>query len=292
MHTVISRDSSDEPTLPMTLDDADDETTFWRGLRVFEAAGITHPGQVRKNNEDAYRLTPELGFCAVADGLGGHAGGEVASSLAVGNVHRFLEDVATRRAKLLCSGHEGQIVMSPAFELSSLGDLLVAAVQYANRLINETAAENEHLDGMATTFAGLLVNQGRAAVVHAGDSRVYRIRGGKVERLTTDHSLRELYLKVYKDAARPEIADRNATIVTRTVGGRPRVQPDVTTFAVEPDDVFLLCTDGLWNLVSDDEMGFALAGTPTLEATLAKLLATAYNRGGHDNITAVLVRCR
>lgn len=291
MHPLISRDSSDEPTLPMTLDDAEDETTFRRASRVFEAAGVTHPGRVRTNNEDAYCVRPELGFCAVADGLGGHAGGEVASNMAVGNVHRFLEDVAHRRAKLACSGNGGEVIVSPAFELDTLGELLTVAVQYANRLVFEAAAETEHLNGMATTFAGLLINQGRAAVVHAGDSRVYRIRGGQVERLTTDHSFRELYLKVFKDSARPDVAAKNATIVTRTVGGRARVQPDVTTFSVEAGDVFLLCTDGLWNLVTEEEMAFVLAGAPTLEATLAKLLATAYNRGGHDNITAVLVRC-
>lgn len=282
---TLSFESCDAPTVSLSLGDALEDTLEVEAPRprsgaVLEVAAVTHAGRVRPRNEDAYVVQPDLGFCAVADGLGGRPGGDVASAMALREAHRFLSDPSLGGAAVLGLG-------AP----TGLGDLLVAAVRHANSAVHVASLDDPRLTGMGTTLVGLLVAGGRAAIVHAGDSRAYRIRGGCAERLTTDHSMRELYLQVYGDRARPEIAERNACIVTRVVGARPRLQPDVVTCAVEPGDVFLLCSDGLWGLLSDDEMAFALAGAPTLETALAKLFATAYNRGAHDNVTAVLVRC-
>lgn len=279
------------PTLSISLDDtwSADETLEAETARrpggaaagaVFEAAGVTHPGRVRTRNEDAYTVAPEIGFCAVADGLGGRPGGDVASALAVREARRFLSDAAVGGAAVPGLG-------AP----TGLGDLLVGALLFANTAVHEASLSDGRLAGMATTFVGLLVAGGRAAIAHAGDSRAYRLRGGRAERLTVDHSMREAYLQIYGDRARPEVAERNAAIVTRALGVKARVRPDVVTCAVEPGDAFLLCSDGLWGLVEGDEMAFALAGAPTLETALARLIATAYNRGAHDNVTAVLVRC-
>ncbi|MEZ4293846.1 MAG: protein phosphatase 2C domain-containing protein [Polyangiaceae bacterium] len=283
MQQMLPIDSSDAMTVSLSLDDTEEADTTPRATRwPFEVAGVTHAGRVRSRNEDAYGIFPELGLCVVADGLGGRAGGEVASSTTVGRAHRFLSEAAGKRAR--GAGES-------AFDPGELGAMLGSAVQHANAVVHAAGEADPRLTGMATTFVGLLVAGSRAAIAHVGDSRAYRIREGKIERLTSDHSMRELYLKLYKERARPEIAEQNASIVTRAVGARARVQAEIAEVAVEPGDVFLLCSDGLWGLVSDEEMGFALAGASTLEAALAKMLASAYNRGGHDNITAVLVRC-
>jgi serine/threonine protein phosphatase PrpC len=278
---TLAFESYDAPTLPLSLEDTlEAESPSPRPAALVEAAGVTHPGRVRARNEDAYTVLPNLGFCAVADGLGGRPAGDVASGLAIREARRFLSDASLGGAAVLGLG-------AP----TGLGDLLVSAVHAANTAIHAASLSNPRLAGMGTTFVGLLVAGGRAAIVHVGDSRAYRIRAGRAERLTTDHSMRELYLKVYGDRARPEIAERNAAILTRVLGVEPSLHPDVLTCAVEPGDVFLLCSDGLWGLLDDEELAFALAGAPTLETALAKLLATAYNRGAHDNVTAVLLRC-
>lgn len=286
----LSIESCDALTLSLSLEDTaledtldlqtPEATTARRPDAVIEAAGVTHAGRVRARNEDAYAVVPEIGFCAVADGMGGRPAGEVASALAIREARRFLSDPSLGGASVLGIG-------AP----TGLGDLLVSAVLHANAAVHAASLADARLEGMGTTFVGFLTAGGRAAIVHAGDSRAYRIRGGLAERLTADHSMRELYLRIYGDRARPEIAERNAAILTRVVGAQPRVQPEVVSCTVEAGDVFLLCSDGLWGLVGDDEIAFAVAGAPTLETALAKLFATAFNRGAHDNVTAVLVRC-
>lgn len=277
---TLAFESHDAPTISMSLEDTlEPETQRRPSSALIEAAGVTHAGRVRARNEDAYCVVPDLGFCAVADGLGGRAAGDVASEMAIREAQRFLVGATLGGAVLRLGAPTG------------LADLLVGAVLAANDAVHAASLAEDRLSGMGTTFVGLLVAGGRVAIAHAGDSRAYRIRDGRAGRLTVDHSMRELYLQLYGDRARPEIAERNASILTRVVGAQPHVRPDVTTCAAEPGDVFLLCSDGLWSLVSDEEIAFTLAGAPTLETALAKLLATAHNRGAHDNVTAVLVRC-
>lgn len=272
----LSFESSDAPTLPNdTLDDTLEPPSSSRRLSVvLDVAGATHPGCVRHNNEDAYGIFPDLGFCAVADGLGGRAGGEIASSMAVHEVHEALLRGA---------------VPDPD---GTLRGALAQAVTHANSAIHAAGLADMRLKGMATTFVGLLVSGGRAILAHVGDSRIYRIRRGVAERLTVDHSMRELYLQVFKGRADPEVAAKNASAVTRAVGARPSVAVDLRVEELEPGDTFLLCSDGLWGLISDEEIAFAVAVAPTLETALASLIAMAYNRGGPDNITAVLARPR
>jgi PPM family protein phosphatase len=271
---TLAIDSAHAATLPvsLSLDDTIEPITQRRPLpAIFEATGSTHPGKVRLQNEDAYGIFPDIGLCAVADGLGGRNAGEVASAMAVHEVRWSL-------------------MRRPPSEAVSAEQALGAAIAYANQAVRHVAEVEPRCKGMASTFVGLLFSGGRVIIGHAGDSRAYRIRGGAAERLTVDHSMREMYLQVYGHRADPRIAEKNASIVTRALGGRPRIQAGIRAEQVEPGDTFLLCTDGLWGLVEDDEIAFAFAGARTLEAAVAKLMATAYNRGGHDNITALAVR--
>lgn len=188
--------------------------------------------------------------------------------------------------------HEVQQALSRALPESEsvASGAFAEAVSQANQAVHDAGLASQRLKGMATTFVGLLVTGGHAVIAHVGDSRAYRIRGGVAERLTLDHSMRELYLQTFKARADPAVAEKNASIVTRAVGARPQVRADVRVEELLPGDTFLLCSDGLWGLVSDEEMAFAVVRSPHLETALASLIATAYNRGGTDNITAVLVR--
>lgn len=264
--------STDSPTLPFTLDDTIEPVT-WRRPRpgLFEAAGATHPGKVRATNEDAHGVYPEFGLCAVADGLGGRSAGDVASAMGVFHAR----EVVSRSAP--CTAAEAELVMR-------------GAIEQANAAVRHAGESDPRWKGMGSTFVGLLFCGGHVVIGHAGDSRAYRVRGGIARRLTADHSMRELYLQVYGDRADPAVAERNASIVTRALGAKATIQPDVRVETVEPGDVFLLCTDGLWGLVDDEEIAFAFAGASSLEGAIARLVATAYNRGGPDNITAVAVR--
>jgi protein phosphatase len=281
---MLAFDSSEAPTLPCSLADrlepwaADTESmdpvesARRPSARFFETAGATHPGRVRAVNEDAYAIFPEAGFCAVADGLGGRRSGDVASRLAIHEAREFL------------AGAQGS-GLSPA-------DVLAGAVAHANAAVHAASGADPRWKGMATTFVGLLFAGPVVAIAHVGDSRAYRIRGGAAERLTVDHSMREIYLQMYGKRADPAVAERNASIVTRALGARGAVEADVRVEVLEPGDAFLLCSDGLWGLVHDDEIAFALAHSHSLEGALATLIATAYNRGGPDNITGAIVRPR
>lgn len=281
----LAIDSSNQSAHPSpfadTLDDTLDrgDLVCPRPAARFEAAGVTHPGLIRENNEDAYGIFGELGLCAVADGLGGRAGGEVASTMAV---HEVRQAIVAALPRAPCTADPG----------ATLAGALAGAVARANAAVYGAGLADRRFAGMATTFVGLMLSGDHVVIAHVGDSRAYRLRRGVAEQLTVDHSLRELYLQVYKERADPAVAERQANLVTRAVGGHPNVRVDVRVEPLASGDTFLLCSDGLWGLVSAEEMAFAVASTATLEGALAKLVATAYNRGGPDNITAVLVRPR
>ncbi len=267
-------DSSDDPTVPFLRDDFNHPIPLLR--RVFarvDAVGATHPGRVRKTNEDAYLIVDDRGLCAVADGLGGRPGGEIASAITLHHAAQFISEGVAPNA-------------------TNVGEMLATAVRHSNDAVRGFASKDVRYKGMASTIVGLLFADRHVAIAHVGDSRAYRVRKGRITRLTIDHSMREQYLQVYKEKADPVIAARNAHLVTRAIGGQPRVEADVAVHPVELGDTFLLCSDGLWGLVSDEEMEFAFADGRTHEGVLAKLMATAYNRGGHDNITAVIARPR
>lgn len=234
-------------------------------------AGDSDVGRRRRINEDRHGQDAGLGLYLVADGMGGHTAGQVASALAIDTV---LEAV---RAGTVGDG--------------SLTERLRRAVALANERIYATGEARAELSGMGTTLVALLGEGSRAAVAHVGDSRAYRVRGGRIRQLTDDHSLvGELQRRgeISADAAR-EHPHRH--VLTRALGVRPEAEPDLGELALEPGDVFVLCTDGLIHHVRDEEIAKAVEGAEDLEEAARRLVGLANARGGEDNITVLLVRC-
>lgn len=238
---------------------------------ILRAAGATDVGRRRRTNEDRFGFDPGLGLYLVADGMGGHTAGQVASGLAM---DAMLEAV---RCGTVGDG-------SPT-------ERLRRAVAAANDLIFGTAEEQPGLAGMGTTLVALLVAGGRAAVAHVGDSRVYRVRAGRIRQLTDDHSLvGELQRRgeISADAAR-EHPHRH--VLTRALGVRADAEPDLAELGFESGDVFVLCTDGLTQHVRDEEIEKSVVAGADLAEACERLVALANARGGEDNITVLLVRC-
>jgi PPM family protein phosphatase len=248
--------------------------------QVYEVAGHSDQGRVRTTNEDAYGICLDAGIFVVCDGMGGAAAGEVASHVAV--------DVMLER---LCGGSstsDDSDLESSLHKQSLLRD----AVAAANGRVFSQAEESAQLHGMGTTLVALLVEDHRAWIVHVGDSRCYRIRRGNLERLTEDHSLVDEQVRLGQ--LTPEEAERSPlrNVITRAVGSQRSVVPEIEELAVEPGDLFLLCSDGLTREVRDEQLATLLADVPNLDAACHALVDAAILNGGRDNVTCVLVRAR
>ncbi len=238
---------------------------------ILRAAARSDVGLKRRANEDCYALAADLGLYLVADGMGGHTAGQVASELASeGAVRalRTLEDAA-----------------------ASLAEKLRYAVAAANREIFSTSQEKPELTGMGTTLVALLVGGERIALAHVGDSRAYLVRGGKIRQLTDDHSL------VAELVRRREITEHAARghphrhVLTRALGVRRTVEPDLAELTPAVGDTFVLCSDGLTGHVADPEIAEVVAREEDLDAACERLISLANSRGGEDNITVLLTRC-
>jgi len=228
---------------------------------------VTHTGLVRPNNEDAFLVEPALGLFAVADGMGGHRAGEVAS-------RRALEDL--RRYFL-------------ALDPPDPGEALAAAFEAVNASILAAASANRAWHGMGTTCTACLVRGTDLWVGHIGDSRAYLVRGTGMEQLTEDHTW---VLELLKNG---RLTDEEArrhprrNMLVRALGAEPTVRVDVRHVDLVPGDRVLLCTDGLSGLLTPAEMNTILAGNGDLEAAAKQLLSRALALGGRDNITIVLL---
>jgi len=237
---------------------------------ILRAAAGTNVGRRRRINEDRYAIAPELGLFLVADGMGGHTAGQVASELAAQAALRAvgtLQDAAV-----------------------SLAEKLRFAVSSANRAIFEAARERPELAGMGTTLVAVLAHDGRVALAHVGDSRAYLVRGGRIRQLTDDHSVVGELLRrreISADAAR-EHPHRH--VLTRALGVRAVVEPDLAELSPSAGDVFALCSDGLTTHVRDEEIAERASAGAILEAAVEALIDLANARGGEDNITVVLLR--
>jgi PPM family protein phosphatase len=245
------------------------------GLQL-SGQGFTHVGR-RGNNEDSFCLTPELGLVVVADGMGGYEGGEEASALAVASIREFIlrntedEDATLPRR------------LDPALGLTE--NLLSMAVWLANQQI--CARKRGELQRMGSTVVALLCSGTRVVLANVGDSRVYRLRGGVLTQLSRDHSL---YAEmVASGMALPGRAESGfANVITRALG-TTQAEPDLRAEELQPGDCFLLCTDGLFEALSDADLAALLGAGPTDEAG-QRLVEEAFRRGSKDNITAVVVR--
>jgi protein phosphatase len=243
--------------------------------------GATDVGRKRQINEDAYACDDDLGLYVVADGVGGHAKGEVASAEAVEQICGFVRQ-----------GREAirQFLERPdADQQNVVRRLLESAVQSACYMVFGMAELDPSQRGMSTTISALLISGTRAVLAQVGDSRIYCLRDGACKQLTEDHTLVNYKLKqgLITEAEARTMKGKN--VITRAVGHKDYVEVDTLVTDVRPGDRFLLCSDGLHGYLKSGELEGALLTDPEAEAP-ARLVKLANDRGGKDNITVVLVR--
>lgn len=241
-----------------------------------ESFGLTDVGRRRESNEDDLLLEPRLGLYAVADGMGGHAAGEIASRLAI----ETLQEIAQR---------DGSV--DPRGSAERAGAWLQEAMSEANRRIWDSIRLHEERRGMGTTMVAMVHLGDQAVVGHVGDSRSYMLRGDDLVRLTSDHSWvnEQVKLGLMTDDAAQRHPMRN--IVTRALGSRPDVTVDVAASPIEAGDVILLCSDGLNTMLSDEEIREILTRKrDDPAAACGDLVRAANQRGGEDNVTVVVVQ--
>jgi serine/threonine protein phosphatase PrpC len=244
----------------------------------------TDAGLRRTSNEDSHSADPEVGLFVVADGMGGHVAGEVASRVAVESISAFIKETA---------GEDRNRTWPFPFEpeLSMDGNRLKAAFRLANRRIASTIADAQDLRGMATTASAVLVGTERACLAHIGDSRVYVLRSGKLSQITDDHSWVEEQVRagmLTPDAARQH-PWRN--VVTRALSGADDPEIDVVEVKPFKGDRFLLCSDGLFGVVTDNQIGAIMDDRESaLEGICGRLIDAANAGGGPDNITALIIQ--
>jgi len=236
---------------------------------------VTDVGRKREHNEDSFLCSDELQLYAVADGMGGHLGGERASHMAV----EILEREMTAR---LANGSRAEM------ESDAMAQALREATAVASKAIFESAQAEPNYAGMGTTLTGLCFHGGSVTVCHVGDSRAYLFRDGRARQLTEDHSWVQEQVRAGLVSADDIMVSRFRNIITRSVGFEAGASPDILTMLVETGDCFLLCSDGLCNYFSPEELGLVLSGHFYGEAGSA-LVAIANERGGDDNITSVIV---
>ncbi len=250
-----------------------------KSMKIISFGG-TDPGKKRRNNEDAYLIDDKIGLYAVADGIGGSEGGEVASRIAVDALAEAIPDLLREK--------NGHLPSGVACNNESENSLLRQAFTIANNNIRHAGDQNPELSGMGTTLAMILFRDELVCVAHIGDSRAYLLRSGEFSRLTADHSFVADQLRAGVITAEQARMSPYRHIITRALGGNGEVLPDVSQHRVQKDDRFLLCTDGLTEMVDDEDIGRILAEAAPREA-VQKLLAVANDRGGVDNITSVVV---
>jgi protein phosphatase len=248
---------------------------------TFAARGVTDVGRRREHNEDSLLLDPESGLFVVADGMGGHAGGGTASSIAVETVQKTV-----RAAK--AEAPAAFAAPSPQ-DPGHFPSMLRRAVEAASREIFRAAQEDSSLAGMGTTVTAVLLAGRTAYLAHVGDSRCYLLRGPRIFQLSEDHSLVNEQLKAGAITEEEARSSRFRNIITRSVGFEEDVLVDMVGLEVEPGDVLVLCCDGLSNLVTEPEILEIAAGAPLDEAP-ERLVALANERGGDDNITVIVVK--
>jgi protein phosphatase len=271
-HTEITDEPGSAPSVSQAAEvhvdvEEEEEPTGPNALILVTAVGLTDPGLKRKHNEDAYATLEDHHLFVIADGMGRHAAGEIASQLCV--------DAITEAFN---TGSYG-----PAMEpnLPRRASRLRGSIQLANTRILNAAKENDAYAGMGTTVVSAYFspNNQRVYIGHVGDSRCYRLRGDKLTQLTQDHTL-----------GAAGIVGKSAAVLSRAVGIEENVEVDVTMESPLPGDIYLLCSDGLSRMVGDDEIQATLEREKDLQQANKVLIEKANQKGGRDNITTILVR--
>ena len=244
------------------------------------SAGNTNIGRKRKVNQDSFLMEPGSRLFVVADGMGGHAGGETASRVAVTTIE---QEMATARAR-----SKGAFDAPGPLENTPLAGVLRDVVESVCAAVFHAGKANPELEGMGTTSIALLCHAGYAVAGHVGDSRLYIARNGQLQQLSEDHSLVNEQVKAGLITVEQARHSRFKNIITRSVGFEEDVLVDVFGVRLERGDKLLLCSDGLSNMVEDDELLEALRNEP-VENVPRHLVDLANSRGGDDNITVIVV---
>jgi protein phosphatase len=248
----------------------------------FRCVGMSDTGRIREHNEDTIGTDSDIGLVVLADGMGGYKAGEVASGITVRTVMTLLKDAVER---------EDLSQRDPGSSLSRPGILLRDAIHRANKVIYQTAKTQANCEGMGTTVVAGLFFDNNLTVAHVGDSRLYCHRAGELRQVTQDHSLlQELVSRgFYTPAEAQRAASKN--YVTRALGVEPTVEVDVTEFPVLKDDLFLLCSDGLSDMVEDEDIHLTInTFGGSLETLARQLVQLSNDNGGRDNVSIVVVR--
>lgn len=246
-------------------------------------AGNTHVGMKRDHNEDSLCICPEENVYIVADGMGGHASGEVASQMAVETLAKFYKETA-----------EDEEITWP-FKMDKdkkyQENRLVASIKLSNQRIFESAVQNQRQKGMGTTIVVTFFTESEVYTAHVGDSRVYRLRSGDLTQITEDHSLLNDYIKM-KDLTPEEIENfPHKNVIVRALGMKETVQVDVSVEEPQDGDIYLLCSDGLNGMIDDKKIRETLlSANDDLELACNRLIQAANEAGGTDNVTVVLAQ--
>ena len=246
-----------------------------------EIAGLSDVGRLRKRNEDAIDWDARLGVAMVADGMGGSQGGDVAAVTALRCI----------KADLRHALADGERHGARARSRQVRAALVVELVRRANQSVRKCAAADQRLNGMGTTLVLALLGPDYLTAAHVGDSRLYRLQGSRLQRLTEDHSMVQEMVERGQMNARQAAASRHRNVITRALGIAREVTVDVAHHDVVPGDLFMLCTDGLTNMVAEDEIAAVLgAHAHDLDAAARSAVSLANARGGRDNVSVVLLR--
>ena len=243
---------------------------------------LSDTGKVREHNEDAIGSNDEIGLMVLADGMGGYNAGEVASGIAVQTITQLASEGATREQR-------NEIDPSSGFMRQTI--VLRDAIARANKIIFQTAQSQTNCEGMGTTLVAAIFFDNRISIAHVGDSRAYRLRSHKFEQLTLDHSL--LQELVDRGFYSEEEAQRstNRNYVTRALGVEPTVEVEVQEYDVLPDDVYLLCSDGLPDMVEDEDIHLTISTfNASLDVVGQQLVQVANDNGGRDNVSVMLAQ--
>jgi PPM family protein phosphatase len=246
-----------------------------------ESFGITDVGRQRQHNEDAYLVDDEIHLYLVADGMGGHAAGEVASRLAVETISEFIVHTVE---------DDGTWPHEYNEQFSRNTNRLLSAMIIANTRVIEAMKQDARLRGMGTTVVACLLDENRASIAHVGDSRAYLIRQEGLSRITSDHSwvFEQVRAGMLTEAEAEKHPLRN--VITRALGGGNSVVPEAAEIDLEEGDLLLLCSDGLTGMVSEEDILRIVTEHESLDEACRTLVDRANEQGGNDNITAVLVR--
>lgn len=247
-----------------------------------EVAGTTHVGMKRNHNEDCYLLLPEESLFCVADGMGGHSSGEIASKIAIDEIADFFR----------VTGRDQEATWPYKMDKSRNYDenRVATGIKLANMRIFERASADAKYRGMGTTIVTVHYTPHAVYVAHVGDSRVYIYRAGQLRQVTEDHSLLNDYLKAKKLTPEEIEAFPHKNVIVRALGMKDTVQVDMNRFEPQEGDVFLLCSDGLSGMVSDAILQDTLARQPSLDTACNQLIEAANEAGGNDNVTCILTR--